>query len=500
MRKRVLITVLAAALAAAAAETPQRAAAQRELFSAHWTKAADLYREILRNDPAWGSGWDALVCALLEARRPAEAYQAAEQALKSAPNTAGAYTAQGRAFLRQGRLAEAELSFRKATELDPKYPCALAAQANLFHAVAKFKTERRLRKEAYESRPDDPELIVGWAEALKGPAHIEALRRALAIYDPDTPEAERLRAHIATDAALGDRRPWVLASPYRACELNLQHVLHGPRDIRGAGLRVRLNDSYEVNLLLDTAGRGVWISRKAAAKAKLQLLTQQNAPTRGAGSRQTGSMGRYLARSIRAGDVELRNCLVSTYDNSKTADRDGIIGMDVFSDFLIQLDWPHMKLRLSPYPGLTAPPEEFQDASDTPPAGFERFFIFAAPLLPVSVNDGTNTLFVVDSGADVDVADLAIARAVATVIRSGGDRISRDTGSPDDVYRAARMRLTFANFRQGYTNMLAVDLSRTSEYVGVQVGGFFGTPLLSQFVITVNYREAAIRFDYKGAP
>jgi tetratricopeptide (TPR) repeat protein len=489
-----LLVVLVAALSFAATDAPQKSAAQHELYSAHWSRAAELYREILRADPSQGDAWDALVRALIEAHRADDAYAAADDAMKNAPETAGAYTARGRALYRQGHLAEAEASFLKAFGLNEKYADALAGLARVRRGVAKFKMAEDLDMMAYRAAPDDPELILSWANTLKGAQHVAALRRALAIFDPETREARSLRAHIASDVALGDRHARVLESPYREYELNLVNILSGPRQSRGVGLRVRFNDSYEATLLLDTGAGGLSLSRKAAKKAGFEALEEEGTEVHGVGDRNRPNSFRYLASEVRDGDLILRNYPVAIFDAAKDSDADGLIGGDVFARFLVQLDWPHMKLRLLPYPGVTTPSEDARD-SDPPANGFQRIYSVGHLLIPTLINDEPASLFLIDSGASMNLVNATAARN-ATKVRGDHSTVLRGVqGRVDSVSRADRVRLTFANFRQDNTDMLAMDLSHASDELGIEVAGVLGMPVLSQLVVTIDYRNAAIRLE-----
>jgi len=42
-----------------------------------------------------------------------------------------------------------------------------------------------------------------------------------------------------------------------------------------------------------------------------------------------------------------------------------------------------------------------------------------------------------------------------------------------------------------------MDLSRAGDDLGVEVGGFLGMPVLRQMVLTIDYRNAAVRLEYK---
>jgi hypothetical protein len=66
------------------------------------------------------------------------------------------------------------------------------------------------------------------ANSLKGADHIAALEKVLAIYDPESDEARGLRAHIAIDRAIGDRKIRRLTSAYESASIKLLPLWDGP--------------------------------------------------------------------------------------------------------------------------------------------------------------------------------------------------------------------------------------------------------------------------------
>lgn len=125
--------------------------------------------------------------------------------------------------------------------------------------------------QAYRASPADPRLMTARANMLHGAEHLAALERALAIFDPASREARRLRTHIAVDKAAGVHKLGRLASSYQCYNIELVPIGADPRRPRGVGLRVRLNDARNVRLMLDTGASGISISAKAAEKAGLEI-------------------------------------------------------------------------------------------------------------------------------------------------------------------------------------------------------------------------------------
>ena len=79
-----------------------------------------------------------------------------------------------------------------------------------------------------------------------------------------------------------------------------------------------------------------------------------------------------VAENIRVGDLEFHDCLVDVTDSVSVTSEDGMIGADVFSSYLIDIDIPDMKLRLiavtEASEGGNAPATlKTQEESESPP-------------------------------------------------------------------------------------------------------------------------------------
>jgi predicted aspartyl protease len=139
-----------------------------------------------------------------------------------------------------------------------------------------------------------------------------------------------------------------LVSKVEKTETNLE-IMYTPdaRHMRGIGLSVTLNDQY-VRLLLDTGGSGIMVSHKIAEKAGLTRISTRHFGGIGDHGLQSGYSA--VADHIRVGDLEFQDCIVSVLDSDSVIDQDGFIGANVFATYLVDLDLPEMRLKLSPLP------------------------------------------------------------------------------------------------------------------------------------------------------
>jgi len=149
-----------------------------------------------------------------------------------------------------------------------------------------------------------------------------------------------------------------------------------------------------------------------------------------------GSVG--FAESIKIGEMEFHNCPIRVTDSYFAADGDGLIGSDVFEKFLVGIDFPDEKLKLSELPkrpgeqerelGLTngddsddkqAVENDAQDRYIAPEMqSFTSVFRFGHHLLvPTSIGDVPSKLFVLDTGAVNNVISPSAAEEVTKVQR-----------------------------------------------------------------------------------
>jgi hypothetical protein len=168
--------------------------------------------------------------------------------------------------------------------------------------------------------------MIAHANTLKGPEHIAALQEALAILDPDSEEARRLRAHIADDRAAGARKLRLLMSPYETSKIKLNLILDGPKKARGVGLRVQFNQRQAARLMLDTGASGISVSPKFVERAGLEMLGNESADAKGIGDQQAQSSLRHIASQVGIGDIAFADYPISVFRSAKSPDFDGLIG------------------------------------------------------------------------------------------------------------------------------------------------------------------------------
>lgn len=481
------------------AEVPTLEQAERERFAARYDRAAEFYGRLLLGNPRDPEAHYGRVFSLIQAKRSKEAYQAAEEALRQVPQSAGAQAAAGIAAFRSGDMTGAETFFEAARKLDAQHPGALRGLAMVHRAMSKFKSSRELMLLAYEAKPGDPDAIQAYANSLKGNEHIAALERALAIFDPASDPAKQLRSHIASDRAIGDRKLRELASSYERSTVKLYPVLDGARKTWAVAIRVQLNEKDGIKLLLDTGASGVSLSPGIASKAGLEKLSEEQTDVTGVGNDKAQSALHYLASGLRVGSVILRNLPIQVFSRAQGLGCDGIIGPDVFQAFLVTIDFPKMELRLDPRPyGTGLVPEEPKDAGAIADGSTRAIRFGNHFLLPTLVNQSKDAkLFLIDSGASTNVIDTAAARTVTGVYEESRTVVQGVQGKVNRISRANRVELVFAGFRQSNLDIISYDLEKMGDSMGMALGGIIGMPTLGALRVTFDYLEGTVRLEYQ---
>jgi len=264
-------------------------------------------------------------------------------------------------------------------------------------------------------------------------------------------------------------------------------------------------------LLLDTGASGVLISQRIAEKAGVEKVT--DAHFSGIGDKQ--SVPGYLgyAKSLVIGDFEFHDCYVDVIDKNFNENSDGLLGANVFAHFMVELDFPNQKLRISPLPvdpAVGAEKASLDSNGDTAAQPHDRYIspdmkdFFLAYLdghqlmIPTKLNDQAPFLFIMDTGSQSTLISLDAARKIGKVSESNG-QLRGIGGVVEKTYRTSFVHLQFASFRQRLDSMYCLDLTNWSNRNGIELSGFFGFGLLSMMDMKIDYRDAMIslKFDAK---
>ena len=519
------------------------AAADQLYTTGKFAEAADSYQAILKTDPKLVAAQVGLIRSLLREQKVDDALAAATSALAAQPNSPPLLAAMGDVDFRLAQMPEAEAAYHKALQIDPKQVRAYLGLARLYRVYSLNRHAYDELQRAHELAPDDPEVQRAWFNQLPRKERIAAIESYLAGPHPDNAEeTANLKRYLDFLKALVDK-------PVHACRLvtkveqtdtKLEAMRRDPTHIFGYGLIVKLN-GHDARLELDTGAGGIVIGRKFAEKAGLTRISEERYFGIGDKGEQSGYTA--LAEHIRVGELEFENCIVHVSDRASITSEDGLIGGNVFASYLIDIDIPDQKLRLSPLPKRPDEPEttpalkteEEQGGSegkseveaDQAPAETDAQKNASAPavrrlpmdryvapemakwtpvfrfghalLIPTHVNDSPSMLFMIDTGANVSMLSQRAAKQVTKISVDPYSKVKGLSGDVQNVYRASKATLVFGHLAQKNQDVVTVDLSSISRHLGTEVSGFLGFDTLRMLQLKIDYRDGLVDFVYDAS-
>jgi TonB family protein len=463
---------------AQAAKAPEKASAPgtSEIIEAatlyhngRFDEAAKKYQHLLEAHPKLADAYAGLARVCVKQRRLQEAHDTISKGLTLADSTP-IHVALGELLFREGKLPEAENEWLNVLNTDPTNARAHLGLAWISTATTQYKQARAEIDKARALDPNDLDIQAFWTRSLMPSGQTTCRVSA----DPVPVERDLL--------ILSDDRP---------------------NGTRGYGLAVALN-GQNARLQLDTGSHGIIIDRKLAQKAGLTRMSDTKVGGFGDRDKSTGYFA--IASSIKLGVLEFRDCTVTVIDKRSVLGQDGLIGTDVFDQYLINLDFPNKKLRLGNLPkrpdedlgrlGYLSTTHRFRPAdfsfSFTPVYRFGHLL-----LLPTQVGDSPDErLFAIDTGAPRNVFSVSAARQISSVQENSRVEIKGLSGSVRKVYDAEKTALHFANVQQYADKETALNLEGMSDEVGTEVSGVLGVLNLRTLDVILDYRDGFVAFDF----
>ena len=371
---------------------------------ADFRAAANAYRKFVDAKPS-AEAYAGLVRSLLKADDVKAAEESSQKALAAFPNSAIIHAERGDTYYRRGLIPQAEDEYKAALKLDDQCARAWLGQGKVDAVYVRRSQSKTAIAKAHDLDPDDSDAFYEWAIRLPYPENVAALERHLAEFHNDPEEERHEREYKDFVKALAGRRTWIPAREVERTEIKMEALTVGAHFVlRGYGIRARLNDRATVTLLVDTGSSGITITRKLAEKIGARKLAEQ--ALEGVGKSGPAVGYKAWVDKVAIGDLEFHDCFVQATPR-EIAEVDGIIGMDVFSQYLVTLDLPARKLRLEPMPARS---------NDGEPAHSEAFSqafsIGHFLLLPAEVGKKASGLFVIDSGSNANTISPELARSI----------------------------------------------------------------------------------------
>jgi thioredoxin-like negative regulator of GroEL len=474
------------------------------------------YKNLLQEKPTSPDGWTGLIRSYLKNKDVGLAAQSAEQALAVSDHPR-IHVARAEVLFRQGEILRAEKEW--VDVVNSGYPEARAylGLARIRRATAMYNGAEKMINQAHELNPADPDIKELWLMTLARAQRIEQLKRFLA-EEPNLDASQRAELSsyldLLDDWSKQKEHQCRLVSKVTVTETPLV-LLKGAQHIRGYGLSVALNGHGDV-LLLDTGASGIVVGRRVAEQAGISNVIRTRLRGIGGSGLTGGSVG--FAESIKIGEMEFHNCPITITDTYLAADGDGLIGADVFDEFLVDINFPDEKLKLSELPKRPGERERevglangYNDSEDKQPGenpaqdryiapemqSFTRIFRFGHLLLvPTSIGNVPPKLFLIDTGGLNNTISPSAAEEVTKVRRDPNMIMSGISGTVDDVYSANKTVLRFGHFSEKNQQMFGFDTTSLSDSAGTEISGFLGFSTLRMFDIKIDYRDGLVDFSY----
>ena len=447
----------------------------------------------------------------LKQEKVSDAFAAASKAVALTPGKTPAITALGEVYFRQGKLQQAEDSF-----LSPQKVCDIDARSylglsRLYRATSNYKRAKTAVDQAIKLDADDPDIQRAYMNTLSRSEMVKYLRNYLSRETDDDAEHRKSledQLEVMEDEGRQHKPVCQLASKVTATQTPLETLLAGPTQIRGYGLRVKINGA-SAKLMLDTGAGGITIDKKIADKAGIKKIAESD--TRGIGDKGAAAGYFGFADSIQIGDLQFEGCYVDVVTRNSVLGDDGLIGADVFENFLVDIDFPDVKFKLSqlpPYPD-EAPQQEALESQQAREShqhdryfapemkGYTPVFRFGHMLLiPTAVNNSPDMLFAVDTGAFDNTITPAAAKQVTKINRDETFHVKGLSGDVKDVYVADKANLRFAHLKQDRQGLVTFSLDGISNSLGTEVSGTLGFRMLILLDIKIDYRDGLVNFTY----
>ncbi len=512
--------------------------AYRHYRSGEFDAAIQSYYEVLQKTPKSPDAYTGLTRIYLKQKNVERAYEIVTNGVK-ATDAPTVHAALGEVYFRQGKIFEAAQEWANVINKGNPSARAFWGLSRVRTATSFYKQAKEMLDKAHELDPTDPDIQKYWINSLSREEQIQFWENYLATPTNDDAETRAdMQHHLDYLRAMQNQPNHAcrLVSHVPSTEVKLLKILTDPRHMRGYGLAVSLNEKRG-KLVLDTGASGILIDQGLARKAGIAEVSETDIGGLGDKARSGGYFG--FANSIKIGELEFQDCRVSVIEKRSVLGDDGLIGGDVFSAFLVDIDFPNEKLRLNPLP--KRPDENTTDvtlqngkeasASNGDPStertgpdlrlksspsahhgprdryiapemqSYTEVFRFGHDLLiPTRISDTTVRLFLLDTGSSSNLMSLKAAQESTKVHGDPNRHVQGLSGSVANVYSADKAVLQFGHLRQENQEMITFDLSHISDRVGTEISGVLVFTTLHLLEIQIDYRDGIVNFKYKPQP
>lgn len=496
--------------------------ADKELWKRHYPDAEAAYGKMLAADPNSAEAMAGLVRATLGEDKLQDALALAVKFDAAHPNTPVLLDALGEARYRRGEVNEAAKAFDLSLTLDVCNGVTHYDLAKFLDLSGKYASAQRRLDLAHTLAPLNWQIANRWhashAVPLTAAERLASLQQRL--LDPALTQDDKDAIQAAIQGIDShENRGCEVVSPVTEVKLPMVPISYrdsiAPEAVHGAGLEVLFNGKRK-RLQIDTGASGLILSHSAAKSAG--LVPELEIKLGGIGDQGLAKAFSTHVDDIRIGGMEIKNCMVRVLEGESPLGVDGLIGTDIFENYLVTLDFPGRELRIGQLPpgsadepaataslntsdGEEAPMSHADRARDryTPPAMKEWQAVYRSGhflIFPTVIGNAPVKLFAMDSGAANGLITPAAAREVTHVGDAWNTHIAGLNGEVKKVQAADQVTITFGGVRQVIGDMSSYDSSGLAYSSGIEISGLIGFPTLRELVISIDYRDNLVHLVY----
>jgi aspartyl protease len=373
-------------------------------------------------------------------------------------------SALGDRLFRQAHFEEAEAAYREAIVLDRANLQGQLGMGKI--AVMSSDTARAARyySAAYQIDPRDPDAILGYANSVENPAARRTLLQNFLSVSSSGWRAEDVKARLQIAERMGTDAIAVTQSPERSYRISLESA-----GTSGLLLRASIERGRTLKLLVDTGASGVVLNASAAAGMDLAYLA--DAAIAGFGSDAPAAARVVRAASFDCGALRILNLPVQIVRTDLIPGVDGVVGLDVFRDFLIRLDFRARTLQLAPL------------ADSGCPGCRPIYRLGHLLLMPGTIHGHAQGYFVIDSGSHCSLIS-------GTLVFQDGARaeFAGAQGKQEVSVLAAPVAIRIGGRSVLESSYATFHNSELSARLGTEIAGVLGYSFLRDSALTIDYR------------
>ena len=498
--------------------------AEALLGRGEFKKASPLLDAALAKDPNDTRSRYLQVELLLAQSKIDDAQKKADAWTSSDPKSGYAILSESEVRYAEGDWTESYALALKSLSIDPCMADAYDDLAQFENVSGYHATARKHLALAHQLAPTNRAIRLDWIYSLNQADLIPKLREY--IEDSKNLDEKKRKASIASldrYAARQEDNCALTSASGIPVRIPMSPIILAGMAVDSWGLEVLFNGKSRI-LQIDTGASGFTLTQSVGSGLGLAKIEKR--ALGGIGSE--GGVGTQLMRaaSVRIGGVEFKNCEVDVLDRTGImggnsmgmGDRldatDGLVGADIFNHYLVTLDYIKHEVRLEPLPqpqaGATTPVPLDALGGRTDPdwmivdrvidpsmKSWTKIYRNGHDLImPTRLANekgvGTNSLFIVDTGASTSLIDIKTAKQITKTQENTIEGIEGLSGKMNKIFDTGKFTLDFAGIRQPVDHMTAADIAGS---FGQGVSGFLGYPTLHQLVVHIDYRDNLMYFE-----